>query len=383
MADNKDKIKELEAEVSKTKYNKRTQHSIGLLKAKIAQLKEKEIARSSKKSVHTGYSVRRTGDATIIMIGFPSSGKSTLLNAITNADSPVGAYEFTTLDVIPGLMEYKGAKIQVLDVPGIVMGAASGRGRGREVLSVMQSADMVMVLIDVLRPNTLKVIEKEIYDSHLRLNQKRPDVKIRKTARGGIRIGRTVPTPDLNNETIIGILKEFRISNADVLIRTRIDADQLIDVVEGNKVYVPGMTILNKIDIEDSTIISSDECKGDDKIEENNKKIKALEKRYDVDVAISGDKKINLEKLKDLIFDRMEFIRVYCKEVGKKADMDEPLILRKGDTLKRMCEKLHKDFVQKFKFARILGDSVKYDGQKVMKLHHKLKDKDVVELHIG
>lgn len=372
MAGNQDKIKEYEAELSKTKYNKRTQASIGLLKAKIAALKDKEIARSSKKSVHHGYSVRRTGDATIIMVGFPSSGKSTLLNAITNAESPVGNYEFTTLDVIPGLMEYKGSKIQILDVPGIVRGAASGKGRGKEVLSVMQNADLVIILIDVDRPNALRVIEKEVYDSLIRLNQRKPDVKIKKTIRGGVRIGRTVKTPDLNDETIVNILKEFKISNADVLIRKTIDADQFIDIVEGNKIYLPGLTILNKIDLEVPDIKEGDV----DKIVE-------LENKYHVDVAISGNKKVNLDALKEMIFKRMDFIRIYCKEVSKQADLGEPLILRNGDTIKRMCEKLHKDFVKKFKYARIWGPSVKYDGQKVIKLLHTLKDTDVVELHIG
>jgi len=372
MANNREQIKEWEAELSKTKYNKRTQHSIGLLKAKIAKAKEKEIARSSKKSTHQGYSVRRTGDATVIMVGFPSSGKSTLLNAITNAESPVGDYEFTTLDVIPGLMEYKGAKIQILDVPGIVRGAASGKGRGKEVLSVMRNADMVMLLIDVDRPQALKVIQKEIYDSLLRLNQRKPDVKIKKTGRGGIRIGRTVSTPDLTDETIVAMLKEFKMSNADVLIRTKINADQFIDIVESNKMYVPGITIMNKIDLEVPDIKEGDV----DKFIE-------LEKKYDVDIAISGHNKVNLNALRELIFRRMDFIRIYCKEVSKPADMGEPLILRDGDTLKRMCEKLHKDFVKKFRYARVWGPSVKYDGQKVVKILHALKDKDVVELHIG
>ncbi len=268
-------------------------------------------------------------------------------------------------------MEYKGAKIQVLDVPGIVSGAASGRGRGREVLSVMQSADMVLVLIDVLRPHARDVILSEIYDSHLRLNQRKPDIRIKKTIRGGIRIGRTVSTPELDDDTIKGILKEFRTSNADVLIRTAVNADQFIDAIEGNKKYVPGMTIMNKIDIEDHNITTEDV----DRLVE-------LEQKYNVDIAISADKKINLEKLKDIIFKRMNFIRIYCKEVGKKADTDAPMIMREGDTLRTMCERLHKDFIKKFKFARIWGKSVKYDGQKLVKPDHFLKDGDIVEIHI-
>jgi len=364
MPDYFDQVKDLEAEIAKTPYNKRTQHHIGLIKAKIANLKEKDMARRSSKGGGQGFSVRKAGDATVIMIGFPSSGKSTLLNAITGTNSPVGAYEFTTLDVIPGTLDYRDSKIQILDVPGIVHGAASGRGRGKEVMAVMQGADLIIILIDTLRPNALNVIEKEIYDSYLRLNQRKPDVKIKKTPRGGIRVGRTVKTPYLDNKTIAAILKEFRINNADVLIRTPINVDQLIDIIEGNKRYVPGITVMNKMDAVDK------------------KRVDDLTKEYSPDITISAEKKINLEELKELIFRRLDFIRVYCKERRKKADMEIPLIMKDGDTLLSMCRKLHKDFESKFKFARIWGKSVKYDGQKLLKLHHKLKDEDIVELHM-
>ena len=129
----RERIKELEEELSTTKYNKRTQGHIGLVKAKIARLKEEQQRKQAGKGKTEGYSVKRSGDATAIIVGFPSVGKSTLLNALTNAKSEVAAYAFTTLTCIPGLMEYKHAKIQILDVPGIVEGAASGRGRGKEI----------------------------------------------------------------------------------------------------------------------------------------------------------------------------------------------------------------------------------------------------------
>ena len=111
-----DKIKELEEELRKTKYNKKTQHHIGKLKAKIARLKEDIEVKKKGKGKSEGYSVKKSGDATVIMIGFPSVGKSTILNALTNARSKVAAYDFTTLDVIPGLLEYKQAKIQLLEI---------------------------------------------------------------------------------------------------------------------------------------------------------------------------------------------------------------------------------------------------------------------------
>ena len=129
--DYNEQIKEFEEELKKTKYNKKTQHHIGLVKAKIAKLRERQESRGKGGKKGEGYSVRRSGDATVLLLGFPSAGKSTLLNALTNAESETGAYAFTTLTVIPGTLEYKHAKIQVLDVPGIVKGASDGTGRGK------------------------------------------------------------------------------------------------------------------------------------------------------------------------------------------------------------------------------------------------------------
>jgi len=67
------------------------------------------------------------------MIGFPSTGKSTLLNSVTKTKSEAAAYEYTTLTAIPGVIEYQGSSIQLLDLPGILQGASSGVGRGKAV----------------------------------------------------------------------------------------------------------------------------------------------------------------------------------------------------------------------------------------------------------
>ena len=249
---NQEKIKELEDEISKTKYNKSTQHHIGLIKAKIAKLKEKQEARSGGGGGGEGYSIKKSGDATVILLGFPSVGKSSILNVITNANSPVGAYEFTTLTVIPGTLHYRHAKIQILDVPGIVSGAASGKGRGKEVLAVIRNADLILMVVDALQPQQFEKISKEVIETRVRINQRKPDVRITKTSRGGIRIGKTVKL-DMKDETIIGIMKEFKLNNADILIRDKINEDQLIDVIEGNRSYIPAVTVVNKVDLLNKT----------------------------------------------------------------------------------------------------------------------------------
>ena len=69
------------------------------------------------------------------------------------------------------------------------------------------------------------------------------------------------------------------------------------------------------------------------------------------------------------------------KPVGKKADMDEPLILKEGATIEDVCKKLHRDFKEKFRYATVSGPSAKHDIQKVG-LEHKLKDSDILTLVI-
>jgi len=149
MATIEEQIKEIEAELARTQYNKKTQHHIGKLKAKLARLKDELEVRRSKGPKSEGYAVRKSGHATVALVGFPSVGKSTLLNMITNATSEVAPYQFTTLTVIPGLLEHRGAKIQFLDMPGLIKDASKGKGRGREVLSVVRSAGLILLMLDV------------------------------------------------------------------------------------------------------------------------------------------------------------------------------------------------------------------------------------------
>ncbi len=58
------------------------------------------------------------------------------------------AYEFTTLTCIPGVINYNDAKIQLLDLPGIIEGAAEGKGRGRQVIAVAKNSDLVLMVLD-------------------------------------------------------------------------------------------------------------------------------------------------------------------------------------------------------------------------------------------
>jgi len=361
MVDYAAEIKKLKEELAETKRNKRTEGHIGLLRARIAKLEDKEIARSSKSSEHEGYSVKRSGDATVVLFGFPSSGKSTLLNALTKANSETAEYAFTTVSVVPGILEYNNAKIQILDLPGIVEGAASGRGRGREVLSCVRGADLALIIVDVNKPEEYEAIKKELWNAGIRINQHRPFVKITKTKNGGIVIRSTVKLKKIQPKTIKGILKEFKYNNCEVTIHEDIDIDDLIDIIEGNRKYMQGITIITKIDLV-----------SDEKLNEVKELIKP-------DICISAKNNTNIETLKKIIFERLDLIRVFLKEYGKDPDLEEPMILKKGSTIQDLCEKIHRDMTKNFRFARVWGTSAKFPGQR-QSLNHRLEDMDIVEI---
>lgn len=358
-----EKIRELEEQMRKAQYNKATEHWFGIAKAQIARLREQIDKQASKGGGGHGFSVRKSGDATVILLGFPSVGKSTLLNKLTGAKSATAAYAFTTLTMIPGVLNYNNAKIQILDVPGVVSGAAQGRGRGKEVLACVHSCDLVMFVIDASNPEQFDALRNELFAVNVRVNQVLPDVKIEKRDRGGLSVTSTVPLTKISVGMIEKVLREFRINSADVVVRTDIDVDQLIDVIQGNRKYVPAITVVSKVDLV------------------NVSERKRLERSLHPDMLVSAQTGENIDELKETIFNALQFMRIYLKEVGKKPDLDEPMIVRKGSTIEMICRRIHRDFVRKFRFVRIWGKSAKFPGQQFNKLDKPLQDGDIVEIH--
>ncbi|HMB44705.1 MAG TPA: GTP-binding protein [Candidatus Methanoperedens sp.] len=353
-------IKAIEEEISKTKYNKATEGHIGRLKSKVARLRDEVQKRASSKTGGEGFSVKKSGDASVVLVGFPSVGKSTLLNSLTGTESAVAAYEFTTLDVVPGAMEHKGATIQILDLPGLVRGAASGRGRGKEVIAVIRNADLTVILLDVFQLVHYDVLLQELYEAGIRVNSKPPDITIKKKARGGVNISSTVDL-DLDEDTIKTILGEYRIHNANVLIRENISIDQLIDAVLSNRKYLPGIVVINKIDLADEYAL------------------RACKEKFPDGILVSADKKVHIEELKDRLFEKLGFIRIFMKPQGKAADLEEAMIIRYGATIGDVCDKLHRDFRKRFRYAQIWGTSAKHEGQRAG-LDHNMDDNDILTL---
>lgn len=362
MPNPEEQIREIEEEIKNTPYNKKSQHHIGLLKAKMARLRLETEKRRSASGGGDGYGVRKSGNATVALVGFPSVGKSTVLNRITNAESEVGAYDFTTLTVIPGLLEYQGARIQVLDLPGLIRDASKGKGRGREVMSVVRASDLLLLMVDVYE-NNISVLTNELFLSGIRVNSRPPNVTIARKSRGGISVSYTITDPTLGERDVKGILSEFGFYNADVVIREDVDADGLIDVITANRTYVTAFACINKVDLVDATTV---------------KKLMKKLSRFDP-VPISAEKGNGLEELKKKIYDSLRFVRVYMKPPGREADMKEPLLIKGGSTVSDVCEMLHRDLRRKFRYALIWGPSSRFPGQTVG-ANHIMMDGDILSI---
>ncbi len=357
-------IKDIEDEIFNTQKNKATEHHIGKLKAKLARLREEVDKRKSAGGKGKGFSVKKTGDATVCLIGFPSIGKSTLLNQLTDAKSRIGDYEFTTLDVIPGMMRHHGAHIQILDLPGLITGASKGKGRGREILSAVRNVDLILFMIDAKHESQLQLMAQELQKAGLRLNQHKPDVVVKKTGQGGITVTSTVPLTHLDEGLVKSIASEYVI-NADIVVRENITEDQLIDVFVENRIYVPALVIINKEDVVNKEVLKD--------------KIHNITQQGWKVISISAKTGAGLSALREAIFTELKFIRVYMKPVGKQTDYDEPLILKEGDSVEDACRKLHRDFQRKFRYATVTGPSAKHTMQKVG-LDHRLRDGDVLTI---
>ena len=359
-----EKIKEIEAEMARTQKNKATAFHLGILKAKLAKLRRELLTPKggSGGASEVGFDVAKTGVARIGFVGFPSVGKSTLMSKLTGTFSAVAEYEFTTLTTVPGVLQYKGARIQMLDLPGIIEGAKDGKGRGRQVIAVARTCSLIYIVLDVLKPLTHKrIIERELEGFGIRLNAQPPNITFKRKDKGGISYTSTVNMNHLDGEAIKAILNEYRIHNADITFRCDATADDLIDVIEGNRVYIPAVYVLNKID--QITIEELD-----------------LVYRIPHAVPISGHHEWNFDDLLEKTWSYLDLVRIYTKPRGQLPDYTAPVVLRRSkSTVADFCNSIHKGIIGQFKCALVWGQSVKHNPQRVG-LDHQLADEDVVQI---
>ena len=197
-----------------------------------------------------------------------------------------------------------------------------------------------------------------------------------------------IDTPSLSREYVEPRLKEL-IRYADlVLLVVNLLEDPLSQLKEGVSLleeyriaprhrsgnypqdqrynFLPFLVLVNKCDNEDDEDLFQIFCE-------------LLDEKWPC-LPVSAATGRNLERFKRAALRQLDIIRVYTKIPGKDADLNTPFVLKKGSALEDLAGKIHKDFLEKMKYARVWGKQV-YDGQMVQR-DYVLQDGDVVEIHI-
>ncbi|KAJ6947193.1 hypothetical protein NC651_001782 [Populus alba x Populus x berolinensis] len=337
---------------------KYTEYHLGQLKAKIAKLRTQLLEPPKGSSgAGDGFEVTKFGHGRVALIGFPSVGKSTLLTMLTGTHSEAASYEFTTLTCIPGIIHYNDTKIQLLDLPGIIEGASEGKGRGRQVIAVSKSSDIVLMVLDASKSEGHRqILTKELEAVGLRLNKKPPRIYFKKKKTGGISFNSTLTLTHVDEKLCYQILHEYKIHNAEILFREDATVDDLIDVIEGNRKYMKCIYVYNKIDV-----IGID----------------------DVDkLARQPNSVLNFDRLLAKMWEEMGLVRVYTKPQGQQPDFTDPVVLstdRGGCMVEDFCNHIHRNLIKDVKYVLVWGTSARHHPQHCG-LGHALHDEDMVQI---
>jgi hypothetical protein len=260
------------------------------------------------------------------------------------------------------MMPYDDVSIQLVDLPGLIFGAAKGKGMGKRFLSVIRNSDAIVIVVDASGPyeEHLGGLLHEFGTAGIRLNKKRPDVRVEKTDRGGINIlGKQFLKFDI--EDAEATLRDFGIINCKVRLNRPIELEDFIDAIDKSIVWKRCAVLLNKIDKTPKKDVSRAK-----------KDIRA--QGFEV-YPFSVEEKINLNNVRDMFWDLSEMMRIYTKKGSP-----EPLVVPRGSSVLEVAMRIHTDFAKNFKYARVWGKSAKYEGQRVGK-EHKLVDGDVIDLN--
>jgi len=348
-----EKLKTLEVMLKEVPKHKGTEALRAEIKTKISKLKEKLLKERESKKRGFSLAVKKEGAAQIVFVGPPNTGKTTILNLLSNSTYQTAPYPHTTAKPQIGTLDYETVKLQLVDLPPLIEDAALKQA---PYFAIIRNADLALLIVESLEQ--IPRLLKEFSDSHILLNKPRPPIVIKRSGTGGLTFvgDKFIQT---SMEEVKKVLREHNIANATVEIFSPVQLDDFFEVLDEKLAYLPAIIVINKQDTE---------------------KKPTKKGKFDI-IPFSAIKQHNLQILKDKIWEKLNLIRVRTKEPGKKPSTKEPITLPKGSCIKDMAQYIHKDFLKKFNYARVWGTSTKHDSANVG-LDHQLHDKDVVEIHL-
>lgn len=366
----KEKLIALELMLSTIPKHKGTEKMQLQIKRNLSKLKkevekEKELKKGG--SGGTSFFVRKEGAAQVALAGLPNSGKSTILNKLTGKDVDIGHYAFTTVKPTPAMLQYKDIQIQLVDMPGLIEGVSLGKGMGGPLISAIRAVDVIVIVVDLsVDPlKDLELILRELEAKGLRINKKVPNIEIQKLPTGGIEIIGENFLVGCNSQDVKKVLQEERVHNAIITIKEPVTLTDIFEVLDSSLEYKKAIIVGTKGDLPGSK-------EGLQKLQSNVTNFKII--------PISAINNVNLDILPAEIFSILDIIRVYTRSPGGQID-NEAMPMKINSTALDAAKKVHKNLYKNFKYARVWGESAKFDGQRVGP-EHVLRDGDIIEIHI-
>ncbi|MDP2666225.1 MAG: GTPase [Candidatus Diapherotrites archaeon] len=330
----------------------------GEINRKISQLRadlEKEKKQAAKRGGGATLAVKKEGAGQVVLVGLPNAGKSTFFNALTGLTTPVEDYEFTTSTPEIGMVDFKGAKIQLVDLPPILEGSSEGKANGKEILAIVRNADAIAMMLNVAtQDEDYRILSHELNQSGILLNRKRPNIRITPTPFPGISItGKEYLR--IPQEKFVEFLKGRGMHNVEVILQEPTTLENAIESLDETLVYKRTMLVYTKGS--PTRRVETGET--------------ALHIAWD-------PQNPRPNEIAEKMFEVIEKVYVYTKKAGEDASKI-PLVAPKGATVLDIAEQVHKDIVRTFKYAKVWGSS-KFEGQRVAK-DYPVQNGDVIEFN--
>jgi small GTP-binding protein len=363
-----EKIQCLEEYISEVPKHKGAEKLLRDAKTRLSKLKAQQVEeKARRKGTGEKWLVPKEEEAQISLIGLPNSGKTSFLNQLAGSSYDVGDFPFTTIKPTPGVISCKGARLQIVDLPPLVNGSSEGVSQGTKVLSAIRNGDGAIIVVDLSEnpAEQLDTILGELNDAKIRVNLEEPNVIVEKTASGGIQVS----WGDNFEHGVEGakeVLHKRGFTNAIVRFREKVTLDELLDALDVSVCRLPGIIIATKGDLPGSrqnyeALMNSSEVRS----------------KFEI-FPVSAKTNDGFEGLEERIFVMLRLKRVYTRDSSGQVS-PLPICLQLNGTVKDAVEILSKKFLTHFRFCRVWGSSVKFDGQSVG-LDHALADQDRIQV---
>ena len=331
-----------------------------MLALKKQMIKNREQQKKASSS-GAGMNVKKDGIGQVILAGFANSGKSTILNKLAKTDVEVAPYPFTTTKPEIGMTPYKGAGIQVVELPALMGGSSEGKASGTQLLSIIRNSDEVVFVLNGKNAiHEFKTLMKEVENVNMKFNQEKPKIKIERSSFKGITISGK-QFLKVKQDELIDFLKSIGFHHASVILSEDTTLEKVAQSMNDTLVYKKGFFIINEF--------FGKPTQGE---------LQKIKKVAEVVEVNSLDEK-EIDKIKEMMFERLGKILIYTKRPGGKVDREQPLIVETGTKVEDVPKHLHKDFASTLKFVKVWG-SAKYAGQRVSR-DYELKNLDIIEIY--